>query len=78
MDNVITPDELIYKNFNDKEIDLIRSDPKFFNIHKKEFKHVDIFQKKNLVEILNQENDEHTHSNYIKNMQKSIKISVDK
>lgn len=77
MDSVLTPDEFIYKNFNPHEIDIIRSDPIFFNIDKKEFKYVDIFKKKNLVDILNDEDEEHSHHNYIKKMKKSIKNSVD-
>jgi hypothetical protein len=76
MDKVVTPDEFIYKNFNSDEIDIIRSDPRFFNIDKNEFKYVDIFKKKSLVDILNEEDEEHSHQNYIKNMKKSIKNSV--
>lgn len=53
-DRFIVIDELIFKNFKDEEIKMMKSDPRYFNV--KQLRDVEYFKKKNLAEILREEN----------------------
>lgn len=54
-DDFITVEELIFKNFSDDEILLMKTDPKFFQLEAKIFKDLDLFKKKKLVDIIKDE-----------------------
>jgi hypothetical protein len=54
-DNFVTATELVFKYFTEKEIMIMRSDPGFFKLNKEVFKEVDIFKKKKLAEILDED-----------------------
>ena len=53
-DYFISPDELLNKNFNKKEIFQIKTDPNYFNFGNS-FNYVSFFRKKTLKETLNEE-----------------------
>ena len=53
-DYFISPDELLNKNFNKKEIFQIKTDPNYFNFGNN-YKNVSFFKKKTLKETLNEE-----------------------
>ena len=53
-DYFISPDELLNKNFNKKEIFQIKTDPNYFNFGNN-FNYVSFFRKKTLKETLNEE-----------------------
>ena len=53
-DYFMSPDELLVKNFNQKEIFQIKTDPNYYNIGGS-FNGVSFFKKKNLRDVLNEE-----------------------
>jgi hypothetical protein len=55
MDHLLTPDELIFQNFKEKEIKIIASDPFFFNLNDKLFQSVTFFKHKNLIDLIKEE-----------------------
>jgi hypothetical protein len=56
-DKFITPGELIFKNFTDQEINLIKSDPIYFKLNEPPFNEVHVLKKRKLIEtILDEEN----------------------
>jgi hypothetical protein len=67
-DYYTTADELIYKNFNNIEISMIRSDPNYFKLHSKKFKDIDFFKKKRLIDTLNEEEKENKIISPIRNI----------
>lgn len=75
MDSIITADELVYKNFTEKEIEMIKSDPNYFKINMKKFKDVDFFRHKTLIERLEEE-EKMEHKKIKKNITGSIKKSL--
>lgn len=56
-DNWVTPTELIYKNFDDNEVDLIKSDPQYFKPkrYEEQLDSVNILKKRKLLDVLNEE-----------------------
>jgi len=56
LDIITTPEELIFKNFNEEEIEIIKSNKNFFKINSEEpFKNIEIFKNRHLLEILDEE-----------------------
>ena len=56
LDILTTPEELIYNNFNEEEIEIIKSNKNFFKINSEEhFKNIEIFKNRHLLEVLEEE-----------------------
>jgi hypothetical protein len=56
LDILTTPEELIYNNFNEEEIEIIKSNKNFFKINSEEhFKNIEIFKNRHLIEVLEEE-----------------------
>jgi hypothetical protein len=71
-DKFTTIEELIFKNLGDKEIKLMKTDPSYFKLNSKIFQEVDFFKKKNLADILKEEENK-KYKDF-----RSIRIKVDK
>lgn len=69
----VTPDELIFKNFNTKEIKVLKSDPYYFRVKNENFKDTFLNKHKTLTERLRDEED--MDSNILKEKRNVIKIS---
>jgi hypothetical protein len=54
-DKFSTPDEIIFKNFTDKEINIIKGDPVYFKLNKSPFKEIGILKNLNLIKVLESE-----------------------
>ena len=55
-DIVITPEELIYRNFNEEDIEIIKSNANYFKINSDEvFKNMGVFKNRHLIEIFEEE-----------------------
>jgi hypothetical protein len=66
-----TPDEIIFKNLTDNEVDIIKSDPAYFKLNKDLFENLGILKNRNLLEILNDEEKRITSEEFRKKMLKS-------
>ena len=73
-DHLITADELVYKNFNREEIQVMRSDSIFFGLNRTMFASVDFFRPKTLKEVLDKE--EKGSIDPVKDLEKSIKNTL--
>lgn len=54
-DYYVTPKEFLSRNFNNNEIELLKSDPEYYGINEEDFKETELFQNKTLLNILNAE-----------------------
>lgn len=73
-DYFMSPDEILANNFTKKEIFLIKTEPGYYNIDGN-FNGIDFFKKKNLRDILNEEEKIGIHNVMELDMQKSLKKS---
>lgn len=74
LDILTTPEELIFNNFSEEEIEIIKSNKNFFKINSEEqFKNIDIFKNRHLLEVLEEEEVKIIKK---KNISKSILSSV--
>lgn len=71
-DCYITPDELINKNFDEKELNILRSDPNYFKLNKGPFKNTLIMKFTTLTDILKEEDNKNNKN--ITKMTKNHKI----
>ena len=56
LDILTTPEELIFSNFNEEEIELIKSNANYFKINNNDhFRNIEIFKNRHLIEILDEE-----------------------
>lgn len=78
IDTVISPEELIFKNFNQEDIELIKSNANYFKINSDEiFKNIDLFKNRHLLEILEEENAEIKTKNCKKKVCKTIMSTIE-
>lgn len=72
-DTIISPEELIFSNFNQEDIEIIKSNANYFKINSEEmFKDINFFKNRHLLEILEEENAENQGKNIKKQLNKCI------
>ena len=77
-DNFITHDELLFKHFNEKEIQLIKHEPDYTRLRNRVFSDVNFFQRRTLKEALDEEESAKTKNGsfFKKNALKTARASI--